>query len=235
MSFWSITAKRSVNFNRTYIIMGAVISIYGIIISNILTLLPTNTANLASTSSVDLKQIFPFLSIALLALSALIFATPVILLFVYDKNNGVFEYLLSTGLDQSDIFKGYLKASLGLAILLLSTSSVVNFAVEAYLGTQWTLMANISVLTLAIGISVVSIVTVAMMAFSSLQKNPSGANQPLGIILGVVPILPSLLLPLVLPSLATVLELAIAAMTILISIGLLLSAGKLILREKLLP
>ena len=72
-------------------------------------------------------------------------------------------------------------------------------------------------------------------AFSSLQKTYSGANQPLGIVLGIVPILPSLLLPLVLPSLATLLELAIAGITILISLGLLLSAGRLILREKLLP
>jgi hypothetical protein len=43
----------------------------------------------------DLTNNFPLLSIALLSLSAVLFSLPVIMLFVYDKNNGVLEYLLN--------------------------------------------------------------------------------------------------------------------------------------------
>ena len=86
-------------------------SIYGTILSNYMTLIPANSVNPVSTP-IDLTNIFPILSVAFLSLSALLFSLPVVMLFVYDKNNGVFEYLLSTGLDQLDIFKGYVKASL---------------------------------------------------------------------------------------------------------------------------
>jgi hypothetical protein len=162
-------------------------------------------------------------------------ATPIPTLFIYDKNNGLFEYLLSTGLDQLDIFKAYLKASLFLAGCLLVFGIAIDVAIGAYLGTALLSLAVIAALTFAMGISVVALVTVAMMAFGSLQKRPTGANQPLGIIVGIVPIMPSLFLPLLLPSMAAILDLAIASATILISVALLISAGRILLRERLLP
>jgi hypothetical protein len=226
--------RRSIHISRTYIILGAALSVYGIIVSNILSLIPVNPSNPVSTQ-IGLMSIFPFLSVALLSLSALIFSLPVIMLFVYDKNNGVFEYLLSTGFDQLDIFKGYVKASLLLTSCLLVFSCALNTAVGIYLGTSLVLLASIAGLTFAIGISVIFLVTVAMMAFSSLQKTPTGANQPLGVIIGIVPVLPALILPLAFPSYALVIDAAIASVTLLISTALLLSIDRIILREKLLP
>ena len=160
---------------------------------------------------------------------------PVVMLFVYDKNNGIFEYLLSTGLDQLDIFKGYVKASLLLAIYLLAFSSAFNTTIGIYMGTNLTFLASITILTFVIGISVVFLVTVAMMAFSSLQKTPMGANQPLGVIIGIIPMFPTLILPLVFPPYAIVIDISIAVVTLLVSLALLLSSSRLILREKLLP
>jgi hypothetical protein len=61
-----------------------------------------------------------------------------------------------------------------------------------------------------------------------------GANQPLGVIVGVVPMFPALILPLLFPMYAIVLDLTIAAITLLATLALLLSTGRLILREKLL-
>jgi hypothetical protein len=74
-----------------------------------------------------------------------------------------------------------------------------------------------------------------MMAFSSLQKTPMGANQPLGVVIGIIPMFPALILPLVFPSHAIEIDLLIAAATLLVSLALLLSTKRLILREKLLP
>src|SRR5271157_5415026 len=45
------------------------------------------------------------------ALVGVMITTPVFFLFVYDKNAGVLEYLLAVGMDQRDIFMGYLKAA----------------------------------------------------------------------------------------------------------------------------
>lgn len=234
MSFWRITLKRSVHLIRTYIILGVVMSIFGTILSNIMTLIPANSVNPVSTPS-ELTNIFPIISVAFLSLSALLFSLPVVMLFVYDKNNGIFEYLLSTGLNQLDIFKAYLKASLLLAACLLAFSSVLNTSIGIYLGTSLGLLPSITVLTFAIGLSVVFLVTISMMAFSSMQKTPTGANQPLGVIIGIIPVFPALILPLVFPSYALVIDILIAAVTLLVSIALLLSIDRLILREKLLP
>ncbi|MFH0896961.1 MAG: hypothetical protein V1850_02785 [Candidatus Bathyarchaeota archaeon] len=234
MSFWRVTMRRSVRLSRTYFILGVAISVYGTIISNILTLIPDNSVNPVSTP-IDLMNIFPILSVAILSLSTLLFSLPVVMLFVYDKNNGVLEYLLSAGFDQLDIFKGYVKASLSLAAYLLVFSNTFNTAIGIYLGTNLGLLASITVLTFAIGISEVFLVTVSMMAFSSLQKTPMGANQPLGVIIGIIPMFPALIFPLVFPSYAIVIDISIAAVTLLISFVVLLSISRLILREKLLP
>ena len=226
--------RRSVRLSKTYFVLGVVISIYGTIISNILALIPANSVNPVNTP-IDLMNIFPILSVAILSLSTLLFSLPVVMLFVYDKNNGVLEYLLSTGLDQLDIFKGYVKASLSLAAYLLVFSNTFNTAIGIYLGTSLGLLISISVLTFAIGISEVFLVTVSMMAFSSLQKTPMGANQPLGVIIGIIPMFPALIFPLIFPSYAIAIDISIASVTLLISFAVLLSIGRLILREKLLP
>jgi len=232
MGFWQVTMKRSVRLSRSYFILGIVVTLYGIIISNIMSIIPADSANPAP---IDLSNNFPVLSVALLSLSGLFFSLPVVMLFVYDKNNGLLEYLLSTGLDQLDIFKGYVKASLTLASYLLVSAIIFNTVVGVILGTSPTLLASMAVLTFAIGISEVLLVTVCMVAFSSLQKTPMGANQPLGVVIGIIPMFPALILPLVFPAYAIIIDLLIAVVTLVISLLLLLSIGRLILREKLLP
>ena len=232
MGFWQVTMKRSVRLSRTYFILGIVMTVYGVVLSNLMSIIPSDSTNPAP---IDLANNFPVLSVALLSLSAVLFSLPVVMLFVYDKNNGVLEYLLSTGLDQHDVFKGYVKASLVLAIYLLVFAVILNTVVGVLLGTSLSLLASMTVLTFAIGISEVFLVSVCMVAFSSLQKTPMGANQPLGVIVGVIPMFPALILPIVFPAYAIVIDLSIAAITLIVSLALLLSVGRLILREKLLP
>ena len=234
MSFWQVTMKRSIRLSRTYVILGVVMSVYGIALSNILTFFPSNSTNPGNTP-IDLMNIFPLLSVAFLSLSTLLFSLPVVMLFVYDKNNGVLEYLLSTGFDQLDIFRGYVKAALLLAAYLLVFSTILNTIIGLYLGTSLSLLASMVVLTFVLGISEVFLVTICMMAFSSLQKTPMGANQPLGVIIGILPMFPALVLPLIFPSYAVIIDILIAIVTFLISLAFLLSFSRLILREKLLP
>ena len=236
MSFWKATRKRSTQLSKSYFIIGTFTTIYGVVLSNLMTIIPSMIPTDINTPvPIDLVSSFPLLSIALLSFSAVLFALPVIMLFVYDKNNGVLEYLLSTGLDQLDIFKGYVKASLVLAIYLLIFAIMLNTVVGVVLGTSLSLLATIGILTFAIGISEVFLVSVCMIAFSSLQRTPMGANQPMGIIVGVIPMFPALLLPLAFPKYAIIVDLTIAAVTLLASLALLLSTSRLIRREKLLP
>ncbi len=234
MSFWQVTMKRSVKLSKTYFGLGAMMSVYGVVLSNIFPIissLPTN----ATPAPVDLSSTFPILSVALLSLSAVFFSLPVIMLFVYDKNNGVLEYVLSTGFNQMDIFKGYVKASLTLASVLLIFAVVLNTVVGLVVGTSLGVLASIAVLTFAIGVSEVFLVSVCMISFSSFQKTPMGANQPLGVVVGVIPMFPSLLLPIVFPLYAVYIDLAVAASVAIAALTLLFSVSRLIQREKLLP
>jgi len=235
VSFWQVTLKRSTSLSKSYIIIGTITTIYGVVLSNLMTIIPSITPPDDTPVPVDLTSNFPLLSIALLSLSAVLFALPVIMLYVYDKNNGVLEYLLSTGLDQLDVFKGYVKASLVLATYLLVFAVTLNTVVGVLLGTSLTLLATIAILTFAIGISEVFLTSVCMVAFSSLQRTPMGANQPLGVIIGIIPMFPTLFLPIIFPTYAIIVDLTIAAITLLASTALLLSIGRLIRREKLLP
>jgi len=232
VSLWQVTLKRSTHLSRSYIIIGAIMIIYGVVLSNIPSIIPTD---INTPIPIDLATSFPFLSIALLSLSAVLASFPVIMLYVYDKNNGVLEYLLSTGLDQLDIFKGFVKASLVLATYLLAFAVTLNTIVGVLLGISLTLLASIAILTFAIGITEVFLVSVCMIAFSSLQKTPMGANQPLGVIIGIIPMFPTLLLPILLPRYAIIVDLIVAFIMLIASSVLLLSIGRLILREKLLP
>jgi hypothetical protein len=235
MSFWKVTMKRSIKLSRTYFILGIMMILYGIILSNIMSIISIIPQGSATPPPIDLSINFPILSVALLSLSALFFSLPVIMLFVYDKNNGVLEYLLSTGLDQLDIFKGYVKASLVLAVYLLAFAITLNTIIGGILGTDLTLLVLIPILTFALGVSEVFLVSVCMIAFSALQKTPMGANQPLGVIIGIIPMFPALILPIIFPSHAITIDLSVATITIIVSLALLLSVGRLILREKLLP
>jgi len=234
MSFWQATMKRSVRLSRTYFILGVGMAVFGTIVSNMSSFIPADIINIESTS-IDLMSSIPLASVALLSLSAVIFSTPVVMLFVFDKNTGVLEYLLSTGLDQLDVYKGYVKASLSLASIVLAFSSVFNIAIGIYLGTSLGLLANKVVITFAMGISAVLLATVSMMAFSSLQKSTVGANQPLGTMIGIIPMLPALMVPFFFPSYAIVIVISIAVVTSLFSLAVLLLSSRLIPREKLLP
>jgi len=209
-------------------------AVFGTAISNVYSLIPADLLNIEGTS-IDLMNSMPLVSVSLLSMSALMFSMPVMMLFVFDKNTGVLEYLLSTGLNQFDVYKGYVKASLSLASILLVFSNVLNTAIGIYLGTSLDFLATVVVLTFAVGLSGVLLGAVSMMAFSSFQKTQLGANQPLGIAIGMVPVLPALMVPFIFPSYALVIIISIAIMTLLFSLGLLLLSGRLIPREKLLP
>ena len=98
-----------------------------------------------------------------------------------------------------------------------------------------TVLVEMILLTPAIGYGAVSFVTMAMMAFSSLQKQRIGSNQPLGMGFGVMLVLPTYFIPIVAPDFAIVGDLIVAVIIMILSLVLFFFASKLIRREKLLP
>ncbi len=227
-SFPLIVASRSIRLSKTYVLLAIFFSGLALFLTNIQ--IPPTAPN-AGRFPVDPQLFFQFLALPFLTIPALTMTTPVMLVFVYDKNNGVLEYLLSLGKDQSQVFRAYLKAALFLASIVYLGEIIVYNVTGVLTGASLESLVLISGLVLALSLSAVCFVTVAMMAFSSLQKQRVGANQPLGTGLGVFLVMPSVFISF----LSIFAELAYSIAVIIVGLTSLVLAGKLINREKLLP
>ena len=221
-----VFAKRSLNLSKIQAGGGLGLAAFGIFVIFALSLL------VGSSSA----AVF-VLPVSFMSLGLLIFATPVILLYVYDKNNGVLEYLLSLGWNQSDIFKQYLKAALFLALILFIGEGAAILIAGAIAGLMAVFALDLLMLFLTafMGFSVVSLVNVAMMAFSSLQKQRVGANTPLGMAIGVPFIFPTFYLSFLGFSPELIIYLLLCTIAAALSVALLLLSSTLIRREKMLP
>ncbi len=226
-----IIVKRGFALSKTYIFFAILLALIAISVANI-----DNVFLRGIPESSDFPASISLISVALIALAALMLTTPVILLYVYDKNNGVLEYFLSLGLDQGDIFKRYLKAGVILVVLFIVAVAVANVVVALMLRGDVMFPLAATGLAAALTLPIVSFSTMAMMAFSSLQKQRAGANQPLGLALGALLVMPVYLSSFVLPFIVVVaVTLAEAIVITALSIALFLLSRRLISREKLLP
>jgi len=228
-----ITVKRGLALSKSYIVFALFFTSVAILTANFgnafLRGVPGNSGIYVGTS-------LSLLSVPLTIMAAVMLTTSVILLYVYDKNNGVLEYFLSLGMNQEDIYKRYLKAGVILVSLLMIAVAVANVAVGLVLRGDVTVPLEASGIAAALSLSVVSFDMVAMMTFSSLQKPRAGANQPLGLALGGLLVLPAYLTAFILPGIVAVaVDLAEAVIIAALSIALLLLSSRLISREKLLP
>lgn len=234
-----IIAKRSVSLTKSYPIIGLFLTFVGLMISLLSGAINSISktgiaANANSSGSLNLSGGFPFLTVPLQALAAIIFSMPVLLLFVYDKNNGVLEYFLSLGMSQRDVYRQYLKAAVILSSAIVCFDVIIDVA-AGLIQKSPGMMFEISGLVVAIALPAVSLQALIMMSFSSLQKQRVGSNQPLGMAMGTFTVLPAYLVPLVIPSLAFEMDLLLASVIIALSILIYLASSRLISREKLLP
>lgn len=222
-----VFAKRSLNLSKIQAGLGLFLASFGVFAMVALTLFAGNSG----------APYFLF-SVSFMSFGMLMFQSPVILLYVYDKNNGVLEHLLSLGWNQSDVFKQYLKSALFLALTLFIAESITVLIACAIAGSQTIFLLDLLMLLLTalLGFSAVSLVTVSMMAFSSLQKQRVGANSPLALVLGIISIFPTFYISLILGfTNGFLVDLSIAIFVGAISVALFVLSGRLIRREKMLP
>ena len=138
-------------------------------------------------------------------------------------------------MNQSDIYRQYLKAALILSSGIVALEVMINVVAGLIERTNGVLLLEVSGLVVAIALPVVSFSTLIMMSFSSLQKQRVGANQPLGMAIGIMMVLPAYIVPLLVPAFALTIDLLLAAAITALSILMYLSSSRLISREKLLP
>jgi hypothetical protein len=125
-----IIAKRGLSLGKSYVIFALFFASMAILAANFGNAFLRGVLGgrgTYATMSVSL------VSVGLTALTALWLMTPVILLYVYDKNNGVLEYFLSLGLNQGDVYKRYLKAAVILVLLFVVVVAMGNVALALIL------------------------------------------------------------------------------------------------------
>ena len=222
-----VFAKRSLSLSKIQAGVGLFFAALGVLVIVLLN-------HIHGISS--FPQYFLF-SVSFMSFGILMFTSPLILLYVYDKNNGVLEYLLSLGWNQSDVFKQYLKATLFLALILYTGEGGAVLIAGAITGSIGVFLLDLLMLFLTafLGFSVVSLVTVAMMDFSSLQKQRVGANTPLAFAIGGVFIIPTFYLIFLGFSLMLIVLLSLSALAGALSAALLVLSSRLMRREKMLP
>jgi uncharacterized membrane protein (DUF485 family) len=229
-----VTARRALGLGKTYIFLAIFITIIRLTAINpafLGTIIHVN--GISSVSS----ELFLF-SVPFDVLPVIMLLTPIVVLFVYDKNNGVLEYVLSLGMTPRDIYLRYLYAALLIAcaylIILIAANTLFLYASSGISS----IVAQLP--TLAIGViiafSIVAFVITVMMAFSVLQKSRAGGNQPLAMTLGAVGVIPTYFLPFLFPfDIAILIEIGEATILALIALAVILLSSRLIKREKLLP
>ena len=251
-----VTARRALGITKTYAALSVLFSLLAIAVwGNIMYVgvganstsngTASNTLAVSAIGSVavagkGLKASpgTPLLALPLDMVPFLMLATPVLLLFVYDKNNGVLEYLLSLGMTQRDIYMRYLKAALMLALIfsVIFVPATLAYGYAVYGASAVAAVLPIPLLAVPFALAVVSFMIMAMMAFSSLQKTRAGSNQPLGIAIGWLATLPGYAVPFLFTFEAGIrADLVIAVLMCLTVFAFLRSSGKLIRREKFLP
>lgn len=215
----------------SYVVLSLLMGVFLITSLNIAATIG-NVSSADNGNSVPLGPMLGLLVVPMGALVGLVITTPVYLLFVNDKNAGVLEYLLAVGMDQRDVFLGYLKAGVMLSLVAMVPVVLIN---TAFMSGGLGLALLGGALALGTGVSDVALVTIMMTAFSSMQRRPTGMNSPLGITIGVLFLLPELLLLSVLGTQVLWVEGGVAVALLVAAVFFLLSLGKLIKREKLLP
>ena len=221
--------KRSARMGVLYLVIAMVM---GTVLTATLSATSSGYQNVTSNGqTLNVRMYLEYLLVPFTAMVALIASIPVCMLFVFDKNAGVLEYLLATGMSQREVFRGYLNASLAIACIAMTPPVLINAAINGASVTTGEVI-GLGVLT---GIAAVSLVTVLMTAFSSMQRKPTGMNSPLGISLGIFAILPELFLGAILSSYALLFDVIIGAAVMVVALAMLISIDRLIQREKLLP
>ena len=230
-------ALRSLSLSKTYAILAIAIAANGLLFPQLGVLLSRDVVPARGVHPTgDFQESVPLLSVPLLAISVQTIAIPVVLLYVYDRNTGVLERFLSLGMSQSDIYWRYLQAALMLSSIMLAGVLTAHIGVSLLVKTKAEIIAETAALLAILSMSIVTFVVIAMMAFSSLQRQRVGANQPVGLALGGLVVVPDYVIPFILPRTTAVLvELAIALVVAAGALSLLVLSKRLIGREKLLP
>ena len=225
--------RRAISYGKLYLIIAIVISIlYG-------SLLTLGLRGIASNPTAGVSSEVSQLPVVILPLFAIMGSFGSLMVFVSDKDKGVYEYLIAYGTEPSSIFWSIVAASLGLVsiVLVASISSSVGIQIISNVAISPTFIELVAFYVIPISYAATAFGNMAGMIWSSLTKRRVGVNSPVGLapIIGIVPVIFVLLLTsFVGPANFIPLVGGVSGVLLLLVVFMIATANKKMVRERFL-
>lgn len=186
--------RRALSYGKIYLFIAIVIAVlYGGLLTVVLSGVGVSPS-VSGVSSSEVSQI----PIVILPVFAILGSFGSLMVFVSDKDKGVYEYLIAYGIEPSSIFWSIVVASLGLVsiVLAISASSSVIIQLLYHIPISPIFVVLIFFYVIPISYTATAFGNMAGMIWSSLTKRRAGVNSPVGVapFIGIAPVILVLLL-----------------------------------------
>ena len=176
---------RGANFGKIYLIMAIVLSL-------VISILLTSVSRVSVTGTNAAPSILSELPVLYLPIFTVTGSFGSLMIFVSDKDKGVYEYLIAYGVNPSRIFWSIVEASIGLVSIVLAISVPFNLGMTLAFGSvSKTYLELLILYVIPISYAVTIFMSMVGMIWSSLAVRRTGINSPVGVItiIGIAPML----------------------------------------------
>ena len=234
-SFSYTNFRRAVNYGKIYLIVSLVIGIVISVLLNVESIFVSHSSTPGSAVALPVLAKIPAL---ILPIFPVMGSFGSLMIFVSDKDKGVYEYLIAYGINPSKIFWSIVAATIGLVSIVLGVSVSIDVGLAAFAGTMSITFAELLIFyVIPISYSTAIFMTMAGMIWSSLAVRRTGINSPVGVIslIGLVPILAVLYTSLAVGPTYFILFISAVSLALIVAVGVLIgvSNSKLV-RERFL-
>jgi hypothetical protein len=218
--------RRAVSIGKVYLILAIGISLF----ISLEFLLTSRAANLDRT-------VISAIPVLILPVFAVMGSYGALMIFVSDKDKGVYEYLIAYGVNPSKIFWSIVLTSIGLASIILGIDTLINLAIALSSGAASFRLELLIFYVIPISYAVSMFMSMVGMMWSFLAVRRTGINSPVGVIsiIGYLPVLAVLVISLIIPAGDVLIFAGSVSLALFIAVGIVIrvSSTKMV-RERFL-
>ena len=223
--------RRAMSVGKIYLILSIAISIF-------ISLEFLAVGGLGEAASNAVPSFLSTLPALILPAFTVIGSFGSLMIFVSDKDKGVYEYLIAYGVNTSKIFRSIVLATIGLVSIVLCFDILLNLAIGLYTGSvslQYVELLIFYVIPISYAVSI--FMSMVGMIWSFLATRRTGINSPVGVvsIIGIVPVFAVLFVSLIIPSGYIILFAGLVSVALFVAVGLVLRVSSMkMVRERFL-
>lgn len=222
---------RAANFGKIYLIIAIVMSL-------VISILLMSVSHVRATDTSAAASILSELPVLYLPIFTVMGSYGSLMIFVSDKDKGVYEYLIAYGVNPSKIFWSIVEASIGLVSIVLAIDISINLVTAFALGgASLTYLELLIFYVIPISYAVAIFMSMVGMIWSSLAVRRTGINSPVGVItiIGMAPMLLVFLVAIALRPADIILFTGAVSLALFIAVGVMIRVSSTrLVRERFL-